>query len=238
MLVHYQTVHRLDDCTSTGAEALVRWNHPSRGVLSPDLFIPLAESSGAIVELGQLVLALSLQQLADWQALPAAKNWRINVNLSARQLTTPGLVDMVRSELKNAKVDPTSLTLELTETYRMYDLEQAAQVLSELRETGVRVALDDFGIGNTTFSHLRKFKVDELKIDRSLVSTLHENSPDGIMVRAITEMGASLGIDVVVEGIEHEFQRFAALEMGATHGQGWYFSQAVLGPNVSVDPAA
>jgi EAL domain-containing protein (putative c-di-GMP-specific phosphodiesterase class I) len=181
---------------------LVRWNHPTRGCLPPDRFIPLAEDTGLITEVGTWVLREATSAVARWQhAIPGARRLRLSVNVSARQLHDRHFGPLVRSALERSGLEPGDLTLEVTETALLSDTETVAKKLAELRAIGVRVSIDDFGTGYSSLSHLQALEVDEVKIDRSFVAALGSgNAVD--LVQGIVDLAAHLALDVVAEGVE------------------------------------
>ena len=214
----------------SGLEALVRWRHPARGEVSPAEFIPLAEETGMILPIGRWVLQEACRQLRAWQERwPALAPLTIAVNLSARQLQHPGIVDEVRAALAAAGLDPQSLVLEITETAIMEQLDAAFTILTELRRLGVRLALDDFGTGYSSLSYLQRLPVDILKIDRSFVAGIAGSTEDSALARGILTLGQTLGLTTVAEGIETAEQLVALRELGCQLGQGYFFARP-LGP--------
>jgi diguanylate cyclase (GGDEF)-like protein/PAS domain S-box-containing protein len=213
-----------------GLEALVRWSHPTRGNVSPGEFIPLAEETGIILPIGRWVLREACRQGKAWQERwPAPAPVTMAVNLSARQLQDPGIVDEVSAALAAAGLDPQSLILEITETAIMEQLDAAVTILTELRELGVRLALDDFGIGYSSLSYLQRLPVDILKIDRTFVSGVTGSTEDSALARGIISLGQTLGLVTIAEGIETAEQLAALRELGCQFGQGYFFSRP-LGP--------
>jgi diguanylate cyclase (GGDEF)-like protein/PAS domain S-box-containing protein len=202
LFLEYQPVVGVDDHRLIGVEALVRWNHPTRGCLPPDRFIPLAEDTGLITEVGTWVLREATSTVARWQhAIPGARRLRLSVNVSARQLHDRHFGPLVRSALERSGLEPGDLTLEVTETALLSDTETVATKLAELRAIGVRVSIDDFGTGYSSLSHLQALEVDEVKIDRSFVAALGSgNAVD--LVQGIVDLAAHLALDVVAEGVE------------------------------------
>jgi diguanylate cyclase (GGDEF)-like protein len=228
--VHYQPIFSLRDLRTVGVEALVRWQHPTRGLLPPSEFIDVAEDSGLIVPLGAWVLAESCRQLVEWNSqLPDDRKLSLSVNLSARQLAEPGLVETVRSTLQAAGIDPmiVDVWLEVTETLVLRDPESAAARLTELRSLGVRLAVDDFGTGYSSLSYLRRFPVSALKIDRAFVAGLGQSSEDEAIVLAVVHLAHALGLEVVAEGVESDVQLSRLREIGCDFAQG-YLLQAPL----------
>ena len=209
-----------------GAEALVRWQHPELGLVSPVHFIPLAEESGLIVPLSQWVLQEALLQIRRWQQL-GLPTMRIAVNLSARQFVDENLLaDTVRA-LQDSGVDPSLLELEITESMMMYNTDKTIQMLVELRRMGIRIAIDDFGIGYSSLSHLKQFPIDIIKIDRSFIKDIPGDKADEAITDAIIAMSKSLKIKVVAEGVETVDQLQFLRKRGCDEIQGYFFSRPV-----------
>src|SRR4029077_389037 len=183
-----------------GLEALMRWKHPSRGFVSPALFVPIAEESELIQDLGHWALMEGVQRAAAWHAVGC--HVRVAVNVSARQFRGEGFVHAVASALKVHELDPLSLELELTESALIDDREQALRVLRELKALGVQIAVDDFGTGYSSLSYLSGLPVDCLKIDRAFVTRLGQGGRDAALAQAIVSMGHALGLRVLAEGVE------------------------------------
>ena len=217
--VHYQPIVRLDDLGTEGFEALVRWQHPERGLLGPGSFLPTAEETGLVVPVGQQVLREACAALAAWWRTGAPG--RMSVNVSAQHLATGSLRDDVEQALDASGLEPDALTLEITEQALVVSHEKAAAVLSDLRARGCQVALDDFGTGYSSLAYLRHLPVDVLKIDRTFVAGALTPADDGQLLSAITALGASLGLRTVVEGVETPVELAAARAAGATHVQGY-----------------
>ena len=222
--VHYQPIFELRDLRPVGVEALVRWQHPTRGLLAPAEFIEVAEDSGLIVPIGAWVLGESCRQVAEWnRAFPVDRGLSLSVNLSARQLAEPGLVDTVRGTLADVGIDPSDLDLwlEVTETLVLRDPEAAAARLGELRALGVRLAVDDFGTGYSSLSYLRRFPISALKIDRAFVAGLGNSAEDEAIVLAMVRLAHALAIEVVAEGVETEMQLSRLQDIGCDYAQGF-----------------
>ncbi len=225
--VVYQPLVDMGDGGVSGVEALVRWHHPSRGVLGPATFIPLAETTGLIDAIGAHVLREACQQVATWRAeVPGAEQMRVSVNVSGHQLVDPGLVEQVAAVLAETGLPATSLVLEVTESVLVGQDDQVLASLAELRARGVRLAIDDFGTGYSSLSYLHRLPVDILKIDKSFVDRLSE-SGDLSLVDAILSMAATLDLATVAEGVEHEHQRSVLQAQGCSTGQGFHFSPPV-----------
>jgi len=218
-----------------GMEALVRWQHPQRGLIAPEEFLPLAEETGLIVDLGRWVLQEACRQCRRWQESPVhGEPLSICVNLSARQFQGGQLVREVEEALRTADLPPTSLMVEITESVMMQDVESAAATLRTLRSQGVEVAIDDFGIGYSSLSYLYHFPVDSLKIDRSFVATLESTMRTRSLVQGIISLGHALGLTVVAEGVETPEQLTLLRAMGCDKAQGYLFAR----PLPAVEAAA
>ncbi|MEA2483656.1 MAG: hypothetical protein QOC55_1603, partial [Thermoleophilaceae bacterium] len=218
---HYQPQVRLSDGATVSCEALVRWAHPERGLIDPADFIPIAEESGLISPLGDWVLRRVVSDMRRSAGLLP-----VNVNVSPRQLADPEFVDNVRAIIAESGVDPSDLCLEVTESALFSDPDTALLRLSALRTIGVRLAIDDFGIGFSSLWHLRQVpEVDLLKIDRAFISEIGRNPKDSAIVGAVIVLAGSLGMDIVAEGIETQEQADELRAMGADFGQGWYFGR-------------
>ncbi|QQN67502.1 PAS-domain containing protein [Bradyrhizobium diazoefficiens] len=215
----FQPQVRLDTTELTGFEALLRWKHPSRGFVSPAEFIPIAEENGLIVPIGEWVLRTACATAASWPDITVA------VNLSPLQFRSRGLVAMVTSALAEAGLPPQRLELEVTETALLDDSEATIEILHQLRALGVRVSLDDFGVGYSSLSYLRKFPFDRIKIDRSFVGTLGESPESVAIVRTIASLGSVLGVETTAEGVETIEQLDFVRECGCTAVQGYYFGK-------------
>ena len=201
--VHYQPVMNLGNGSIVGVEALVRWNHPERGLLAPSEFLEEAEASGHIIHIDRWVLREACRQVREWQRhVSGAESLSVHVNLSARQLQHPGLAEEIAEAVRVSGLAPNDLILEITETTLVRDAEAAASELRKLKELGVRLALDDFGTGYSSLSHLHEFPIDIIKIDRSFVSAIGDGSKRSELVRALVSLGTTLGLVVVAEGIE------------------------------------
>jgi EAL domain-containing protein (putative c-di-GMP-specific phosphodiesterase class I) len=223
--LHYQPLVALSTGDLVGFEALVRWEHPERGLVPPDAFLPLAEASGLIVPIGRWVLGEATRQLAAWTAEgSASSSLVVHVNLSARELAEPDLVQAIASAVEQAGIDPHRLCIEVTETGLIEDFERSAATLAALRELGVGMALDDFGTGYSSLSYLERFPVGQLKLDRSFVRGLDGQSKQAI-VSAVATMAAALHLPAVAEGIETQEQLEQLRGLGYTLGQGYLFGR-------------
>ena len=230
LFLHYQPIVELANARLVGFEALVRWNNPRIGAVSPAEFIPIAEETGLIVPIGRQVLEEACRQMAEWKATDLRfEKLRISVNLSSRQLQDAGLADEVIATLKETNLPPTDLRLEVTESSIMKNPEQGACVLSTLRQHGVKVAIDDFGTGYSSLSYIHELSPDVVKIDRSFVDKITTSSDKETIVGAILALAERLNLDVVAEGVETEAQRKVLTSMGCVYGQGFLFAKP-LGP--------
>lgn len=211
----------------SGAEALIRWKHPERGIIQPSQFVPIAEESGLIVSIGQWVLQEACRQSRAWMdaGLPPV---RMAVNVSALQFMDGNFLDDVRSALKSTGVRADNLELELTETVLMQDADSAIETLNSLKAIGVQLAVDDFGTGYSSFSYLRKFPVDSLKVDRSFISEICPESGNAAILNAMINIGKSLGHRVVAEGVETHSQLAFLQQSGCTEAQGYFFCHPVI----------
>jgi diguanylate cyclase (GGDEF)-like protein len=224
--LHYQP--KVDIATSRvrSAEALIRWRHPARGMVPPNVFIPVAEETGLILPIGEWVLRQACRQMRAW--LDAGMSpVRIAVNLSAKQFHDADLASVVRSALSDARLEPGYIELELTESALMNDPEQSALTLQSLSAMGVHISIDDFGTGYSSLSYLRRFPLDKLKIDRSFIRDLMTNADDVCIVRAIISLAHSLRLRVVAEGVETVEQLDFLRELGCDQYQGYFCSPAV-----------
>ncbi|WP_323750616.1 putative bifunctional diguanylate cyclase/phosphodiesterase [Marinobacter sp.] len=227
-VLHYQPQLNLDTGEINNVEALIRWQHPTRGLLSPMEFIPLAEESGRITEIGRWVVLAACRQLARWKGTPC-EHLRIAVNLSGRELEDATLVDHVRDTLAAENVAPHMLELELTEEIFIQNIAQNRSQLSQLHQLGTRLAIDDFGVGYSSLGYLRDFPVDLLKIDRSFITNVTERHDDAVITRAVINLAHNLGIQVVAEGVETEDQLSFLQAHKCNLVQGYLISRPVPG---------
>ncbi len=228
MVLHYQPIVNVDSRGLEGFEALVRWNHPTRGIVPPGKFIPLAEETGIILPLGRWVITEACRQLGHWQrTIPGAERLSVSVNVSCRQFGRDGLVEHVAQVLEETGLDPSLLKLEITESVLMRDTGHSIHELNRLKALGVRIAVDDFGTGYSSLAYLRQLPIDLLKIDRSFISG-SDNPEDNIqIVRSIISLARNLGLTVIAEGVEREDQ-FARLQsVRCDKAQGYMFSRPV-----------
>jgi diguanylate cyclase (GGDEF)-like protein/PAS domain S-box-containing protein len=231
--VYYQPIVRLIDGEVIGVEALVRWAHPTRGLIEPDFFIPVAEETGLIVPLGGWVLAEACRQAERlhhrherWSSLTMA------VNLSGCQINQPGVVELVKSAIVESELRPEHLHLEITESVLMSDAAATVEILGKLKDIGVCLNVDDFGTGYSSLSYLKRFPVDILKIDRSFVDGLGQDPEDSAIVAAIINLAGAMQLETIAEGVETELQQAALLELGCADGQGYIFARPLPGPQL------
>ncbi len=224
--LYYQPIVSLENGELAGFEALVRWQHPERGMISPAEFIGMAEENGFILPLGQWVLEQACRQLVQWQwQSPANRTLFMSVNLSARQMAQTKLVDQIKQVLDDTNLDPQYLKLEITESAVMENAEMAVTVLKQLKALGVQLSVDDFGTGYSSLSYLHRFPLDTLKIDRSFVSRIGEADENGEIVRTIVTLAENLGMHVVAEGIETLRQLSELRNLNCRYGQGYLFAR-------------
>jgi diguanylate cyclase (GGDEF)-like protein len=219
----YQPTFDLRDMTPTGVEALLRWRNPSRGIVQPDDFVPLLEESGMIKPVGAWVLEQACLQTAQWHR--AGYPLGVAVNVSGCQLDTDEFVDQVASALDGSGLEPGALTIEITETTLMSNAEETARRLMSVKELGVRIAIDDFGTGYSSLAHLQRFPVDALKIDRSFISQLSQGYEGEILLRTLVQLGKSLSIETLAEGIEGARELSLVREEDCDSGQGFLFAR-------------
>ena len=221
----YQPIVALADRAIIGAEALVRWERPDRGLVGPGTFVPLAEETGLIVPLGEWVLVEACEQLRRWQEATGDRHLSMSVNVAARQVTAGELGAVVDRVLDCTGIDPRTLTLEVTESTLMENLDQSKRILSELTRAGVRIAIDDFGTGYSSLSYLKSLPIATLKVDRSFIVNLAGDPYDSAIVRAVATIAHALNLRVVSEGVETADQAYEALEHGSDWAQGYYFAR-------------
>jgi EAL domain-containing protein (putative c-di-GMP-specific phosphodiesterase class I) len=235
----------------TGAEVLVRWNHPERGMVSPADFIPLAEETGLILPLGQWILEAACKQLAHWATRPEMALLTVAVNVSAHQFRQPDFVDQVLAVLESTGADPKQLKLELTESMLVSNLEDIVEKMFALRAKGVGFSLDDFGTGFSSLSYLKRLPLDQLKIDQSFVRDVLSDPNDAAIAKTIITLAQSLGLGVIAEGVETRMQQEFLASSGCHAYQGYFFSRplpvdgfeafsqrAAMGEFMSHSPAA
>jgi len=225
--VLYQPMISLRELRLVGVEALVRWQHPTDGLLTPLTFIELAEETGLIVPIGAQVLQESLRQLQRWQPTVAPERLRLNVNLSARQFTQADLVSMIERALHDTNTAPGALSIEITESVLVLETPSVQTAVNRLKALGVGLTIDDFGTGHSALTNLRRLPVDQLKVDRSFVAGMLGGGADAAIVSAVIHLGHDLGLTVVAEGIETAGQLLRLGELGCDEGQGFYLGEPV-----------
>jgi EAL domain-containing protein (putative c-di-GMP-specific phosphodiesterase class I) len=230
--LHYQPKMDLGSGRVVGAEALVRWEHPQIGLIHPIEFISLAEESGLILPLGEWVLAEACRQHVAWER-EGVMGLQLAVNVSPRQFRQEDLAARVKAIFRETGVDPSSITLELTESIVMHDVNTTNAMLKELKNLGLRLSLDDFGTGYSSLAYLRKFPINELKIDKSFVNDIHTNPDDAAIVGAIIAMATNLGLQVVAEGVENKEQVALLSQLGCKYVQGYFFGRPLDVPSFS-----
>lgn len=224
--IYYQPIVDLESVTLRGFEALVRWNHPKRGLVSPDAFIPLSEATGLIVPMTLSILRKACLQLGQWRRRSYEyRSLIMSVNLSGKHFGEPDLVDQIKSVLDETRIDPACLKLEITESAVMENAESAISMLKQIKELGVKLSLDDFGTGHSSLSYLHRFPIDTLKVDRSFVSKMEDDTENGEIVRTVLALAKSLRLDVIAEGIETPHQLDLLRSLGCELGQGYLFAR-------------
>jgi EAL domain-containing protein (putative c-di-GMP-specific phosphodiesterase class I) len=225
--VLYYQIQVNQDGLPTGAEALLRWSHPKNGMVSPTMFIPLAEDTGLIIPLGKWVLNTACMQLKRWSQNPETAHLTLAVNVSQRQFHHPDFVTLVLSAIKRSGANPARLKLELTESILVEDVEATIAKMAMLKSKGIGFSLDDFGTGYSSLSYLKRLPLDQLKIDQSFVRDVFTDANDASIVRTIVALGQSLGLDVIAEGVETDAQRSFLAAQGCRAYQGYLFGRPV-----------
>ncbi|MBW3657393.1 MAG: EAL domain-containing protein [Actinobacteria bacterium] len=226
LVLHYQPIVTLADAGIVGVEALLRWDHPERGIIAPATFIPLAEETGLIVPIGRWVVREACRQVKEWQdRYPDAVPLRVSVNVSPTQIQRGDVTHDVAVALSTSGLDPSCLTLEITESALMSDTDRVVRIMNELKGLGVSLAVDDFGTGYSSLAYLQNFPFDVLKIDRSFIDGLTSGAQSPAVVRAIIELGRSLELDTIAEGIEFDEQLDRFRELRCNLGQGYLFAR-------------
>jgi diguanylate cyclase (GGDEF)-like protein len=233
LFVEYQPQVRLKDGRVVGVEALVRWQHPELGVISPGDFIPVAEASGLIVKIGRYVLNESCRQLAEWTKLMPGRSLAMTVNVSPRQITEANFIPDLRQVLAETNIDPTSLCVEVTESVMTGARQEIIQVLEEVRQLGVFIAIDDFGTEHSSLSRLRDMPAEVLKIDRSFIDGLSSEPGDTAIVSSILSLAYAMGKHTIAEGVETREQAAMLLRMGCEVAQGYFFSRPVAAERIA-----
>jgi diguanylate cyclase (GGDEF)-like protein len=239
--LYYQPQVNLATGHISGAEALIRWQHPEHGVLGPNEFVPIAEMSGLIIPIGQWVLEESVRQVSDWAAdLPHGSDLTMGINLSGKQLVQASLIDEITELLERTAIDPSKLELEITESILLDDVDRSISVLDKLKGLGLKLALDDFGTGYSSLTYLRSFPIDVVKIDRSFVDGISQDGSGAAIVRSVIELATTLGLECIAEGVETVEDMATLRELGCTTAQGFLIAQPLTAADaarlISYDP--
>jgi EAL domain-containing protein (putative c-di-GMP-specific phosphodiesterase class I) len=225
-VLHYQPVVELASRRTVGVEALIRWNHPTRGLLNPPGFIPLAEETGTIVAIGRWVIRQACADARSWQdRIPGAEHVWVAVNVSRRQLHSPAVVDVVSDALTASGLPPASLTVEITETVLMADTGDLVRVLDKLKALGVGLAMDDFGTGYSSLAQMRALPIDVLKIDKVFIDGIARKEEEWALATAIIRLAASFNQRTLAEGVEHASQLAHLRALGCELAQGYLFAR-------------
>jgi len=225
--VYYQPIVSLETESLAGFEALVRWHHPERGLVLPDEFVPVAEETGLIAEIGSVVLRRACAQMREWHSTVGRQSLTMSVNLSGKQLTQTDLISVIQKTLEETGLNPTCLRLEITESIVMENAELATNTLLQLRQLGVHLSIDDFGTGYSSLSYLHRFPVNTLKIDRSFIGRMSKGDENSEIVRTVCTLANNLGMEVVAEGVETREQMEVLRSLNCAYGQGYLFSSPV-----------
>ncbi len=230
--LYYQPQIDLSTDRLIGTEALIRWRHPEKGLISPDNFIPLSEDIGLIIQIGEWVIKTVCRQLKSWQdlGLPLVK---VAINLSAHQFVQKDLVKIITREIENNGLATNSLQVEITESMMIDDIDQAIQTLADLKSAGISIAVDDFGTGYSSLEYLKKFPIDKLKIDKSFVDSVIHNADDASIVNAIIALGHSMKMQIIAEGVETKEQALFLQEQQCDYGQGFFYSKPIPAAEMS-----
>ncbi len=225
-LLHYQPIMELTNDSLVGFEALVRWNHPKRGLVYPMEFIPVAEETGLIFPLGEWILRSACGQLREWQLeYPRTPSLKMSVNISSRQFLQPDLTEMIAQVLRANQLEAGSLTIEITESMIMEDIDSAIESLNQLRSMGIHIHIDDFGTGYSSLSYIHRFPVNALKIDRSFVEKMHSDEDNLQIIKAIVMLAHNLKLELIAEGLETAVQLDQLKELNCHYGQGFFLSR-------------
>ncbi|MFN8576988.1 MAG: bifunctional diguanylate cyclase/phosphodiesterase [Candidatus Sericytochromatia bacterium] len=227
-ILYYQPIISLKTGYITGFEALIRWKHPKRGIVGSDVFIPIAEETGMIVQIGKWVLKEACKQIKEWQnKYKFSKPLTMSVNISGRQFSHPKLIDNISKIVNNSEIDPATLKLEITESTIMDNAETARKMLEDIRKLNIQLQIDDFGTGYSSLSYLHRFPVNSLKVDRSFVSRIGSNDENLEIVKTIVSLAKNLNMKAIAEGIETESQLTKLRSLDCEYGQGYFISRPV-----------
>ncbi|MGK7925944.1 MAG: putative bifunctional diguanylate cyclase/phosphodiesterase [Spirulina sp.] len=226
-VLYYQPILALNTEKIVGFEALIRWQHPDKGFISPFMFIPLAEETGLIIPLGQWILQEACRQAYQWQERFPQQSLILSVNLSGRQFDQPDLIEMLSQIVKETGIREQTLKLEITESMVMGNVEEAIDLMLRLKSLGCKLSMDDFGTGYSSLSQLRRFPVDTLKVDKSFVRNMGESREDGEIVRMIIDLGHTLGMEIIAEGVETQKDMEALRALSCEFGQGYFWSKPI-----------
>lgn len=228
LCMFYQPIVDLDSMRLFGFESLIRWNHPTRGLVPPNEFIPVSEDTGLIIPMTLWILRTSCMQMVEWQRKsPANKNLVVSVNLSGKHFAQKDLVEQIKTILTETGMNPACLKLELTESAVMENAESVIQMMKQIRELGIQLSIDDFGTGYSSLSYLHRFPINTLKVDRSFVNSMEDGSENGEIVRTVIALAKTLRLSVIAEGIETIHQLHQLRILGCEYGQGYLFSRPV-----------
>ena len=228
LTMYYQPIININSMKLFGFESLVRWNHPQRGLVPPNEFIPVSEETGLIIPMTLWILRTSCRQMVKWQSLsPDNKNLVVSVNISGKHFAEKNLVEQIKEIVDETGINPASLKLELTESATMENAENVIKTLTQIRELGIKLSIDDFGTGYSSLSYLHRFPINTLKVDRSFVSTMEDGTENGEIVRTVIALAKTLKLDVIAEGIETIHQLHQLRILGCEYGQGYLFSRPV-----------
>ncbi|MDX1584706.1 MAG: EAL domain-containing protein, partial [Thermoanaerobaculia bacterium] len=230
-VLHYQPLIDVDTGKPFGVEALIRWAHPTIGIIPPGDFIPLAEETGLIVQIGEWVLATACREIANIQKVMGPE-FSVSVNLSPRQFYQQEFPKRVAQEIESCEIYPTSLMLEITESDAMRNAETTIETMSRLKRVGVKLAVDDFGTGYSSLDYLKRFPIDALKLDRTFVKDVDTDHGDAAIATAVIAMAHSLGLKVVAEGVENEAQLGFLRQQRCDQIQGFFYSRALSYPDL------
>jgi diguanylate cyclase (GGDEF)-like protein len=224
--IHYQPQFDLNSSQLMGMEALIRWQHPQKGLIAPDEFIPLAEETGLIVPIGEWLIKTICQQLKIWKQQGLSPP-QLAINISARQFLQKNLVTLITQEMDRHGIAPNSIQIEITESMMIQDIEQVNSIMNEFKSAGISIAIDDFGTGYSSLEYLKRLPIDKLKIDKSFIGNILNNSDDASIVQAVIAMGHSMNMQIIAEGVETKEQAEFLSNRNCDYAQGFYFSKPV-----------